>query len=524
MMKYIVSLLFILYGSMISRCPVIAQEQDLIKDAKIAMRTAAKFMVEEVSTNGGYVDRYLADFSRRWGELEAYKTMIWLEGSGGTVSMGDLFLDAYEATGDAYYYEAAEKVAKALAWGQHESGGWNYFIDFAGDRSVRKWYQTIGKNAWGFEEHNHYYGNATFDGGNTVRAARFLLRIYLLKLDPAYKLIMDRAIDFVLKSQYPLGGWPQRYPIMNDFPHGELEDYTPFYTFNDDVTSENINFLIQCYVALGEERFIDPIRRGMQIYLITQQANPQAGWSKQHNLAFEPAHARTYEPAAIYPDFTFVNAKLLLRFYELTGDRKFLARVPDAISFLESVGQKDSDGKTVYPLFIELNTNKPLYPHRKGTGVRDGEYWLDYNPENIIQHYKGRYIDIDFLKIEYERLNALSPTEATKNSPLKKTNQHQSVDLEHGYLNHSSGINRKTSVAEAREIIRSLDEQGRWLVRHQQYTLPYTISEKGEEANTARRSDALGVAILDATDRQYISTRTFIGNMRLLIDFIKENT
>src|SRR5690606_40812460 len=163
----------------------------------------------------------------------------------------------------------------------HETGGWNYFVDFAGDQSTKKWYQTIGKNAWGFEEHNHYYGNATFDGGNTTRAAQFLLRLYLHKLDPTYKIVLDQAIMFVLKSQYPLGAWPQRYPLKYDFPHEELADYTSFYTFNDDVISENINFLIQCYLSLGEERFLDSIRRAMNFYIITQQPNPQAGWSKQ---------------------------------------------------------------------------------------------------------------------------------------------------------------------------------------------------------------------------------------------------
>src|SRR5690606_20230254 len=180
----------------------------------------------------------------------------------------------------------------------------------------------------------HYYGNATFDGKNTANAAQLLLRIYLVKLDPRFKSALDKAINFVLKSQYPLGGWPQRYPLKYDFPHGVLEDYTHFYTFNDDVIAENLNFLIQCYVALGDARLLDPIQRAMNIYLLTQQPKPQAGWSKQHDMAFRPAHARTYEPAAIYPDFTYKNSMLLLKFYELTGDRKYLARVPDAIEFL----------------------------------------------------------------------------------------------------------------------------------------------------------------------------------------------
>src|SRR3989339_1441336 len=63
-----------------------------------AMKRATTFMVEKVSTNGGYVWNYLPDFSRRWGEMEARDTMIWVQPPG-TATMGHLFLDAYHATG-----------------------------------------------------------------------------------------------------------------------------------------------------------------------------------------------------------------------------------------------------------------------------------------------------------------------------------------------------------------------------------------------------------------------------------------
>ncbi len=54
--------------------------------------------------------------------------------------MGHLFLDAYHATGDDYYYRAAEQVASALMRAQHPSGGWNYIADFAGEASLKDWY------------------------------------------------------------------------------------------------------------------------------------------------------------------------------------------------------------------------------------------------------------------------------------------------------------------------------------------------------------------------------------------------
>jgi hypothetical protein len=76
------------------------------------MKKATTFMVEKAAYNGGYVWSYLPDFSRRWGEMEAFPTMIWVQPPG-TGTMGHLFLDAYHATGDEYYYEAACKAAEA---------------------------------------------------------------------------------------------------------------------------------------------------------------------------------------------------------------------------------------------------------------------------------------------------------------------------------------------------------------------------------------------------------------------------
>ena len=72
------------------------------------MKTATRFMMDKVSYNGGFVWNYLPDMSRSWGEMEAKRTMVWIQPPG-TPSVGHLLLDAYHATGDEYYYEAAKK-------------------------------------------------------------------------------------------------------------------------------------------------------------------------------------------------------------------------------------------------------------------------------------------------------------------------------------------------------------------------------------------------------------------------------
>ena len=384
------------------------------------MKRATTFMVEKVSTNGGYVWAYLPDRSRRWGELEARDTQIWIQPPG-TATMGHLFLDAYHATGDEYYYRAAEGVAGALIWAQHPSGGWNYLADFGGDRSLREWYDTVGRNAWRMEEFQHYWGNATFDDAGTAESAKFLLRLYVEKRDPKYRPALDRAIRFVLDSQYPIGAWPQRFPLQYEFSHHGLPDYTSYPTFNDDVAAENIDFLVMCYQALGDPGVLDAMTRGMNAFLVTQQGPPQPGWSLQYTLDLKPAAARTYEPKALATHTTATNLGLLLRFYRLTGETKFLARIPEALDWLEKLtlppGVATRGG--THPTFIEIGTDRPIYVHRTGSNVVNGRYYADHESKGTLAHYSGfRRVDVAGLRKQYAAAKAMSPAEIAKASPL----------------------------------------------------------------------------------------------------------
>jgi PelA/Pel-15E family pectate lyase len=505
------------------------QDTKLVQDAKDAMLRSTRFMVEKVSTNGGYVWNYLPDFSRRWGEMEAYKTMIWMQNPG-TVSMGHLFLDAYEETGDEYYYQAAAKTASAIIWGQSPEGGWNYMVDFAGDRSLKQWYNTIGKNGWRLEEFQHYYGNSTFDDDVTSNAARFLLRIYIEKMDPVWKPALDKAINFILESQYPLGGWPQRYPLKYDFNKEGHPDYTSFYTFNDGVIWENVNFLIQCYITLGEERLLDPIRRGMYFYMISQDSS--GGWAQQLNMALEPEGARTYEPKALLPRTAFGNAMLLMTFYQYTGDKKFLARIPEAIKWLERTSllkDHNQGGRYTHPTFVEPGTNRPLYVHRKGSNSKYGKYYVDYSDDKLLSHYGGKtVIQVEQLKKEYNRILSLSAEEATKDSPLKVENSQKEGASQYNYNPSQYPFPFVPDEKQVKAIINSLDSEGRWLDKHASTSNPYIGDGRKQEQTDEFSSTNVGdetdtSPFRDMSDQEYISTPAYIRNMNALISFIRSS-
>ena len=313
------------------------------KDAILStMKRATQYMMDSLSYRGGFVWNYLPDHSRQWGEMEAYPTMIWMQ-SPSTPDMGHLLTDAYHATGDEYYYEQACKVAKALIGAQKSCGGWNYMHDFAGEKSARQWYNTIGKQAWRLEEFQHYYGNATFDDEATASSAEFMLRIYMEKKDKEFGKSVEKAIRFVLNSQYKNGGWPQRYPIKTDHPFRGKPDYTPFITLNDDVMMGNIEFLIHCYHYLGRTDLEKPILNSMYLMRDLQYKEPLAGWSDQYTQNdLQPAHARSYEPRAINPATTVQMIHRLARFYTMTGDKSFLKGFDKAYRFIVSQQLPDS--------------------------------------------------------------------------------------------------------------------------------------------------------------------------------------
>jgi PelA/Pel-15E family pectate lyase len=488
------------------------------------MHHATQFMVEKLATNGGYVWSYLPDMSRRWGEIEARPSMIWIQPPG-TATMGHLYLDAYHATGDDYYYRAAEQVAGALIWGQHRSGGWNYFVDFAGEEATKDWYATIGKNAWRMEEFQHYSDNATFDDAGTSEAMQFLLRLYVEKRDPKYRPALDKAIGFVLESQYPIGGWPQRFPYDPRFP-----EYSSYITFNDDVAAENIRFLILCYQALGERRVLDAITRAMNVYLVTQQGAPQAGWGLQYTLDLQPAGARSYEPRALVTHTTAANIRQLMEFYRLTGDTKFLARIPEALDWLESVrlpADKVRQKGREFPTFIEIGTNRPLYVHRRGSNVVNGEYYWDYSQEATLGHYSAyRAIDLAKLRRDYAALKASDPAQFAAASPLKAK---AAVALPRYWVSgEDAGSDLNAGAASTpRQIIASLNRSGWWSSKLTATSNPYIGPGAKEPAAGDFRSTHVG----DASDTspytvkdgvEGISLSHYIANMAVLIQALEE--
>ncbi len=106
--------------------------------------------------------------------------------------------------------------------------------------------------------------------------------------DPKYKQALDKALSFILLSQFPSGAWPQRYPLRNG--------YTSYYTFNDEVIPGNIELLLEAYEKLGNVKYKEAALRGMDFTMISQLSPPQAGWCSP--VALSPPPESLFPPGA----------------------------------------------------------------------------------------------------------------------------------------------------------------------------------------------------------------------------------
>jgi hypothetical protein len=340
--------------------------------------------------------------------------------------------------------------------------------------------------------------------------------LYLEKLDPKYRPPLDKAIAFVLDSQYPIGAWPQRYPRSTEHSTHGKPDYTAYLTFNDDVAAENIDFLVMCYQSLGDPRLLDAITRGMTAFIVTQQGAPQPGWALQYTPDLKPIGARTYEPDALVTHTTAANIQSLLRFHRLTGDTKFLARVPEAIDWLESVRAPAGvapAGRT-HPTFIELGTNRPLYVHRQGSNVVSGRYYADHDSKNTIGHYSAfRAVDVAGLRKQLADARALSPAELTKASPLAPGSGARPLPK---YFAVSTPANTQPAA-----VISSLNKDGVWMAPLGYNSHPY----KGDGPKAPTPGDFARTHVGDEYDTSPypddklmgISIEAYVRNMSVLI-------
>lgn len=436
-------------------------------DVLTAMRRASDYMANTVSCNGGYLWKYAEDFSVYEGEIPARASQIMVQD--GTVDMGYLFLEAYEATGDQIYLEYAKKAANALIYGQHPMGGWHYFIDFD-MHGIEEWYKQVASRfPSGAEEYRHYYGNCTFDDNTTQGATTYLLRIYMKTLLPEYLIPLKKALDFMLISQYPNGGWPQRYPLRYEFVHDGFPDYTAMYTLNDNAMSTTINVLLEAYTLLGDERYLEAAKKGGDFFIISQGPIGQAGWAEQFDMNLQPCWARTHEPPGYMPRQTLNTIFTLEQLFLYTGDRRYLRPITLALDWLKETGLQTLDsGLIEYARLYNPGNNLPIQCDTLDKRNEEGYQLYHYYPVDKKTYLATRtkfagtthavLMQAQGNVVKYDIRSVTALFERIKNAPEKDRK-----NLYNELFRSKQKIQKTPDIKVIKEIINSINTNGAWI-------------------------------------------------------------
>ncbi len=353
-----------------------------------AMRRAAEFFATQASVEGGYV-YYLTLEGRRLGEGEAAASEVWVQPPG-TPTVGEAFLDAFGATGDAFYLEAARRAGHALAYGQLESGGWRNSIDFdpGGPRAAHYRNGRGRKGGAGSQF-------STLDDDITQAALRFLSRLDLATgmKDGALREAVDFAISRLLEAQYPNGAFPQGWTgaapdrpagIKASFPdhdwrrEGRIKEYWNEYTLNDGAAITVTDTLLHLWTRRRDERALGALKRFGDFLLLAQLPAPQPAWAQQYNAEMQPIWARAFEPPAVSGRESEDVLLALVKIAAITGEARYAEPIVPAVAYLERSLLPDGTLARYY----ELRTNRPLYMQRAGKG-----YELTYDDSRLPEHY-----------------------------------------------------------------------------------------------------------------------------------------
>ncbi len=447
------------------------------------MRRAGTYWATKMASHGGYVWECSTDFTtRRRGESGNLPlTTNWVQPPG-TPSVGMAFVAAYEATGEKLYLDAALAAAHCLAWGQLQSGGWAYSIEFDPKRN-RYWYHHIPEQV---AKSKRLRNTTTFDDNTTQAALRLLLAVDQYVDDAKVDGAIGRALRCFLDAQYKGGNWdgawPQRYPYPK-------KGYGRLPTFNDNTMSDCVRTMLAAARQYPDRpELMASVKRCLEFYLRSQQPEPQAGWAQQCDENLKPAWARRFEPPSITGGESSGNCRLLMDMYIEFGDPRYLDAVGKCVAWYKRSRIGGKPGRGIWARFYEPGTNRPLYFTRT--------YKLTYDDSDLPVHYsfKGGY-GVGGMMRRYEELK-------------KRGRDYYLARLNHKKTPADYAAEAKSLARKVRKLIAGLDGEGRWV----------KVVAKREQVRD--KKGRVGYVVDKNVKIPMMYSRTFNRNMRTLARYI----
>lgn len=311
---------------------------------------------------------------------------------------------------DSYYTtDEAKGIAATILLYQHDNGGWPKNYDWNKTLSDADKKKLLSEKTRDEE--------STFDNRATHSEIRFLDKMYRATKNTVYKDSALRGLHFILKSQYPNGGFAQ-------FPCRKKGYYIQI-TFNDGAMIGVLDVLKQINEGKLLADTVDDamrakcgqaVQKGIACILKAQirvDGKPSI-WCAQHDKdTLVPVIARSYE----LPSFSGSESVGIVRFL-MSIDKpspEVIASIEGAVAFFERLkikgirveakqladGTKDHivvDDPAAPPMwarFYDLKTLKPFFCSRDGVPReklsdisferRNGYSWLGYYAASLLE-------------------------------------------------------------------------------------------------------------------------------------------
>lgn len=271
---------------------------------------------------------------------------------------------------DWYASDEGKRVATNILSWQDASGGWPLM-------------QTINEPWNGDDSAVGPWGRRGALIKATVNEIRFLARAHRVTRETRYLEAANEGIEFILKAQYPSGGWPHSYPYFRNA-------YDRYATFNDDETTDLLRLLREISTALdfepvGAERRAaarTAFDKGIDFILKSQVVvdGKRTAWAQQHDeVTYEPRAARAFEPVALsagesagvllllmsidQPSTTVIEA---IEAGAAWYDKVKITGIRVERSVDDRVVRLDSKAPPVWARFYQIGTNRPIFAGRDG--------------------------------------------------------------------------------------------------------------------------------------------------------------
>lgn len=268
--------------------------------------------------------------------------------------------------------------------------------------------------------------NTTYDNGSTYNQIIVLANVYTVTKEEKYKIAAVKGFGYILQSQYKNGGFPQYYPLE--------DNYSKCITFNDGAFEGIVELLKDVkdnkpeYAFLNAEirnKLISSYNNALVCILKTQinDTGKSTAWCQQYDeVTLQPAWARKFEPPSIcngessdivlflmsidHPTkeimmavqnavVWFKDSKIYnIRVKKIPAERMV---TPFRVSTTDRVVVADSTAPPIWTRYYELKTHRPIFCNRDSKIVyslaevarerRDGYGWYTYSPQKVLDKY-----------------------------------------------------------------------------------------------------------------------------------------